>query len=167
MKPPTEESPVILELRQPLRKTMLLPVADLPADYSVRMFQQGDQENWLKIWESADETDAFPSCFGIQFPFGKQLLPERMFFVLYKGEPVGTATAWMHLEPGYAGWGQVHSVPICKEHQGLGLGKYLTCTVINKLVELGYKDIYLETSEHRTKALQLYKSLGFTRRPHQ
>jgi ribosomal protein S18 acetylase RimI-like enzyme len=128
------------------------------------MYAPGLEIWWKTVWELAEGVYELETDFHKEFPQFRQLLSDRMFFVRHKQYPVATASAWVSFRPEYKGWGQVHSVAVIEGHQGNGLGKYLTILCINKLIERGHKDIYVETTQNRPKAIQLYESLGFTRR---
>lgn len=47
-------------------------------------------------------------------------------------------------------------------YRKIGLGKYLLSETLNRMKELGTKNIHLEVSEQNETAIKLYLSLGFT-----
>ena len=48
------------------------------------------------------------------------------------------------------------------QHQGLGYGKTILSNLIRIAKELNYSELILETSDKQVKAINLYKSFGFT-----
>jgi len=112
------------------------------------------------MWLRADEKDE-PYIFEHNFPLHRQLLPLRMFFVLYEDRVVGTGSAWIDTEDSYPGWGQLHSIAIVPEAQGKGIGTWLAHDLTMRLLELGHTQIYLQTVASRENAIAIYKKLGY------
>jgi len=140
-----------------------IPKYDLPAPYTIRCYQSGDDQNWLRIEKEAEKhsnimDDLFEDQFG-KFP---GLLKDRQFFICDgNGKEIGTATAWYDNNHNGKVYGLVHWVAIIPSKQGKGLGKPLMMTVCNRLKELDYERAYLNTSTVRVPAISLYLKFGF------
>jgi GNAT superfamily N-acetyltransferase len=140
-----------------------LPHFDLPAGYTFRWYQPGDEETWVRVQAAAERLipitlELYRESFGAD----PAPLMARQFFILdEKGEPIATSTAWfddVHHDPQC---GRVHWVAIVPEKQGLGLAKPLLSMTCERLRELGNERAYLATSSMRIPALNLYRLFGF------
>ncbi|MBO4407320.1 MAG: GNAT family N-acetyltransferase [Clostridia bacterium] len=86
------------------------------------------------------------------------LVPERdVFFLDYKGEHVGTVTAYVNKD----NHGDVHMVGIRTEYRGRGLAKYLSSAALKKLSAENPDFVFLTTNEWRVSAVKSYLSAGF------
>jgi GNAT superfamily N-acetyltransferase len=140
-----------------------IPEFALPAGYSLRWYQPGDEPHWLRIDtlanpESPLPPDFFNRCFGSD----PAVLAERQCYLLNaSGDPIGTATAWFddHFEG--AKYGRVHYVAIVPNYQGLGLSKPMMTDTCHRLRRLGHDRAYLATSTARVAAINLYRRFGF------
>ena len=72
-----------------------IPEYPLPADFSVRWFQAGDESLWKHLQsESEIYFEITPELFDKEFGSCSSALGERQFFLHdSRGEPIGTATA--------------------------------------------------------------------------
>ncbi len=140
-----------------------LPQFPLPAGYSWRFFQAGDEKHWLRIHLKADRFnpitgDLFSRRFGRHF----DLLPQRQIYLATTGgEPVGTGTAWFPEHRPGSRSGRIHWVAVLPEYQGRGLGKALMTLLCNLMREAGHDRAYLFTSSARVNAIMLYLKFGF------
>lgn len=139
-----------------------LPKQELPAGYSIRVYQPGDEAAWVRIQELADRynkvtLETFESDFGYD-PGGFQT--RGFFLIAPNGEAVGTASAWYDNDFEGESWGRVHWVAITPEHQGRGLSKPLLARVLHRLAE-EHDKCYLVTSSARIPAISLYLKFGF------
>jgi ribosomal protein S18 acetylase RimI-like enzyme len=159
MSPTLVERPVIM-IREDLDNILAF---SLPAPYTMRWYQPGDEEHWITIHMPSYSANSISlDLFRKQFGTDPQVLRNRQCYVLNANRvPVGTATAW--LNDGYAtpDYGRVHWVAIHPVHQGLGLAKPLLSAVCGRLKELGYTKAYLTTSTERVVAMRLYRGFGF------
>ncbi len=134
----------------------------LPKGYCIAPYKRGDEEAWLAIHRDADHFSKVPpSLFGEQFGMDELILQERVFFLYYKRETIGTAAAWYNRSYKEGEWGRIHWVAIKEKYQGRGLGKALLSFVCKQLVILGYQRAYLSTALERERAVLLYKRVGF------
>ena len=134
-----------------------------PSGYSVRWYQAGDEDLWLKIHLVADKLNSItPELFAREFGDQPSLLAQRQCFLFdAHRRPVGTATAWFNDNFNGGSYGRVHWVAIVPEQQGRGLGKALMTIVCHRLRELGHTRAYLTTSTARISAINLYRHFGF------
>ena len=139
-----------------------IPNYVMPTPYTMRLYQPGDEEAWLRIEKESEKhsiitDDLFEDQFG-NYP---ELLGERQYFICDgNGKAIGTATAWFSDRNGEM-YGLVHWVAIVPEEQGKGLANPLMMAVCNRLKELGYERAYLNTSTARLPAVSLYLKFGF------
>jgi len=140
-----------------------LPRFDLPEGFSIRWYQPGDEEHWLRIHLLADKFNKFsPRTFSEVFGDNESGLARRMCYLLDdKENPVGTATAWFDNNFEGQSYGRIHWVAIIPKLQGCGAGKGLVSAVCTRLVELGHQRAYLKTSTGRLPAINLYLKFGF------
>lgn len=145
------------------RDLLNLPPIDLPVGYTIRTYQSGDDEAFVRIINGA-----FPDGWGYtnkQFQEGylasPHFQPDRIFFSVYREECVGTATAWAGHHEGRE-TGQLHWVAVLPQHQRKGVAKALCVRTLHKLKEIGYRDVVLGTMEILQPAIRLYHRLGFT-----
>jgi len=134
--------------------------APVPRGYSLRTYWQGDETHWARIISKAFRTECSPSVFAREIAQREAFRPERVFFLTYKGKPIGTATAWTKAELGPES-GYVHMVGVVPEHTGRGLGKVLTAAVLDYFRQQGLRSAFLHTDERRLAAIKTYLELGF------
>ena len=148
---------MVRENRAPFRRFAL------PAGYSFRWYQAGDEAIWHSIQRAADRLQEIPqSLFAATFGDAPEELPRRQCFLLNpEGDPIGTATAWFGDERRGRDWGRLHWVAIVPEWQGKGLARPLLSHVCERLRELHPDRAYLRTAAERLLAIRLYLDFGF------
>jgi GNAT superfamily N-acetyltransferase len=143
-----------------------LPHFDLPAPYSLRWYQPGDEVAWVEIHQAADPTHTYDLAkFAREFTEADlPLLPMRQAYLCDgEGKAIGTTTAWFY-EIEQKPIGLVHWVAIHPQHQGKGLANPLLALICQRLRMLGHTQGYLNTSTARIPAIGLYLKFGFV--PH-
>lgn len=140
-----------------------LPTFAVPAPYTLRWYQPGDEQAWLAIHIAADPYLTFTEeTFEREFGADRALLPTRQAYLCDgTGTPVGTSSAWFYHDEEGDPYGLVHWVAIHPTAQGKGLAKPLLGLVCARLRELGHERGYLNTSSGRIPAIGLYLQLGF------
>ncbi|MBX3014336.1 MAG: GNAT family N-acetyltransferase [Caldilineaceae bacterium] len=140
-----------------------LPSFSLPAPYSLRWYQPGDEAAWVAIHVAADPFHTFTAAtFAQEFAADRALLPTRQAYLCDStGAPVGTTSAWFYTDEEGDAYGLVHWVALHPDHQGRGLAKPLLALVCHQLQELGHARAYLNTSTARLPAIRLYLQFGF------
>jgi GNAT superfamily N-acetyltransferase len=139
-----------------------IPDCALPAGYSTRWYQPGDEKSWYRIHLLADAyTNVTPDLYEKEFGSDTQMLAERQCFLVdRKGVLIGTATAWLD-DHSVQSPGRIHWVAIVPAEQGKGLAKPLLTAVCNRLKDLGHSKAYLTTQTIRIAAINLYLKFGF------
>ena len=88
-----------------------IPRFELPAPYTLRWYQLGDEQHWTAIHLEADPlNDITPGLFRQQFGHDEAALAQRQAYLVDgDGTPVGTASAWWDdpTQPEFAGYGRV------------------------------------------------------------
>jgi mycothiol synthase len=98
--------------------------------------------------------------------FVDRILPSGAFLSIQaeSGSPVGTASA-MHNPRAtryyFPFGGQVGYVAVDAAHRGKGLGRALVAQVVARLMEAGYRHIFVGVQGWRLPAVKCYLSLGF------
>ena len=140
-----------------------LPVYALPAGFTIRWYQPGDEREWVRIERAVGsfdrEADAL-AMFAREFsPFVEQL-PGRMLF-LARGTDgiVGTTTAWFGEHAGIT-QGRIHWVAIVPEFQGRGLARPLLSAAMRRLAA-EHDRAFLTTETTSYRGINLYLSFGF------
>jgi len=140
-----------------------IPQAALPDGYRIRMYEPGDEDEWIRIEVAAEPSfKVVPGMHAQQFCEDVAILSQRqLFLVAPSGEAIGTTTAWFN-EDRYARlYGQIHWVAVIAEFQGKGLSKALMTQACNLLATLGHENAFLITSTSRIPAVRLYLQYGF------
>jgi mycothiol synthase len=57
--------------------------------------------------------------------------------------------------------GEISLVFVHPAHRRRGLGRAITAAALMRLIEIGYQNIYLNTTDERLPALRLYLTMGF------
>ena len=126
----------------------------------MRTYEDGDDAHWARIVSRAFGWAVSPDIFRREIAEQEAFEPEGVFFLLHRGEPVGTATTWSRPDLG-RGAGYVHMVAVVPEHTGKGLGKVLTVAVLRRLKRLGFRSAFLHTDDQWLPAIKIYLELGF------
>lgn len=145
-----------------------LPSFVLPAPYTLRWYQPGDERFWVELHVAADAYLTFTAeTFDREFGADRALLSTRQAYLCDgTGTPIGTASAWFYADEEGEPYGLVHWVAIHPAAQGQGLAKPLLGLVCTRLRELGHDRAYLNTSTGRIPAINLYLRFGFVPKMH-
>ena len=140
-----------------------IPDFALPAPYSFRWYEPGDEAAWVEIQAAADRYNRVtPALFASQFGSMPGELHRRQGYLCDSGRtPIGTATAWSSGDYYGRAYGRLHWVAIVPAFQGQGLAKPLLSAVCKRLAELGPDRAYLTTATVRIPAVNLYTTFGF------
>ena len=139
-----------------------VPECPVPSGYSIRSYQSGDEDIWLRIQSLADKYNRVTAdLFQKEFGTDAKVLSERQCF-LYDGDnnAIGTASAWFgDQEDQYLG--RVHWLAVLPQYQGKGLAKPLLAAACDRLKSLGHCETFLTTQTCRLPAINLYAKFGF------
>ena len=140
-----------------------LPHFALPAPYTLRWYEPGDEQAWVAIHVAADAYNLFTmATFAQEFGADRALLSTRQAYLCDEtGKPIGTTSAWFYNDEEGDPYGLVHWVAIHPTAQGKGLSKPMLGFVCERLRALGHTRGYLNTSTGRLPAINLYLQFGF------
>ena len=149
------------QLRMVRPKLEDLPKFDLPVDYSLRTYREGDEEHWANIIsDSFGGRERTTQDTRNEITGRDVFVPDGLYFVTYQDIPVGTACAWRQsvdeTEVGY-----VHMVGVLGEHTGHKLGKWVSLAVLYYFRDHGFICSMLDTDDFRIPAIKTYLNLGF------
>jgi mycothiol synthase len=136
------------------------PAVRLPVGYTMRTYQPGDEEGFYVVMELAGFTRWNEELLR---PWFSHILPDGWFLIEHRAsrEIVATAMAThrpqeIHPFGGELGWVAGHPA-----HSGKGLGMAICASAVRRLLQGGYKNIYLNTDDWRLPALSIYLRLGW------
>ena len=148
-----------LRMIWPAGKPCGLPIT-WPDGYVLRQFQESDTEKYLALMHEAGYAD-----FSLESldKMKKSLLPQGFSIVEYLPEHELAASAMANDQPieAYPEAGAVNWVAGAKKHSGRGLGTTVVLAVLKRLLDSGYREIYLTTDDFRLPALKTYLKIGF------
>ena len=136
------------------------PAVHVPIGYTLRTYRPGDEEGFYRVMDLAGFTG-----WNIEVlrPWFSHILPDGWFLITHRATDTIVASAMSSHRPqeihpfaGELGW-------VCAdpEHKGLGLGMAVCASVVRRLLENRYKNIYLNTDDWRLPALSIYLRLGW------
>ena len=141
------------------RNLLEIPAVKLPAGYSIRPYDDGDEQHLAAVFQECFDPGWSPERIVKTFLDDSCWSPGRMCVLCHKDDLVGTATAWE--SPQRRGHGLVHYVAVLSEHRGKRLGFMLVARVLELLERMGYPDAWLSTDDWRLAAIKVYLELGF------
>ena len=133
----------------------------LPDGCTCRNFQgNSDIMPWVEICKNGLlGDDAGAADFHGRITDHKDLVPETdLFFVEKDGKAIATIAAIFHPETNS---GHLHMVSVAQSCRGMGLGNFINCVAIRKLLGQGVDYITLTTDEWRKAAVKSYLTAGF------
>lgn len=136
------------------------PKVHVPTGYTLRAYQPGDEAGFYRVMELAGFKDWNEDVLR---PWFAMALQDGWFFIVEQPGNEIVATAMAHHRPhalhpfgGSLGWLAGHP-----GHAGNGLGMAVSAAVVRRLLQAGYKNIYLNTEDWRLPALSIYLKLGW------
>ena len=146
------------QLRMGYQRSALPPVADMPAGFQLRCFEDGDEPGWVDLLNANAELGEW-TLERIAGILAGGL--ERQFFAATGGQLVACAGVHEALLDGVEYWeiGWVASHP---QHRGQGLGAQVTAAALAHALSLPARPIVLRTDDFRLPAIKVYLKLGFT-----
>ncbi len=132
----------------------------LPAGYALRTYQPGDEPQFYEVMKMAGFGDWDDEKLS---PWLRKILPDGWFLIVHQpANRIVATTMVLHnprdLHPfgGEMGW-----VAADPSHSGKGLGMAVCAAATARLVQGGYRSIYLLTDDFRLPALKIYLKLGW------
>lgn len=144
-----------LVMRAPL---MNLPECVVPASYSIRCFEPGDEHDWEEIIR--DSFGDLGASFDKMMRSDNPYQPERVLLACCDGRPVATASAWYRPEWG-ENTGYLHMVGTHSSHTRKGLGFQVSLAALHRMIAEGRTSAVLQTDDFRIPAIKTYLKLGF------
>jgi ribosomal protein S18 acetylase RimI-like enzyme len=140
-----------------------LSAFSLPDGYSIRLFQgMRDANFWIAVSGDANPGKKINrKLFGREFGRDPDELFRRMLFLFHGTVPVGTCTAWYDELYQRQEFGRIHWLSIAPSYRGMGLGRALVSSAVNRMVILGHTAGYLSVDSDETAAINLFLSIGF------
>lgn len=151
----------LLQMRRPLGGE--LPVQRIHAGFTLRTFEPGDAEAWLRLnrLSFADHPEQGQwTMEDLRQRMAEPWFDPKGFFLVFKGDRL-VGFHWTKVHPD--GLGEVYVVGVDPSAQGVGLGRTLTLAGLHHLKSLGLETVLLYVDAGNTSAVRLYESLGFTR----
>jgi mycothiol synthase len=157
------ESPKQLELLQmvwPPSRLTAPPTWTVPEGYLLRTYQPGDELEFFCLMESVGFKGWTMPIFETWL---QKILPDGFFFAVEHGtgKLAATAMACHNPTPLHPFGATLSCVGTHPDHQGSGLGYVVSAAVTCRLLQAGYKEIYLETHDWRLPAIKAYLKLGW------
>ena len=132
----------------------------LPDGYLLRTYRSGDEDGWFRVMALA----GFEGWNREKLkPWLTKILPNGWFMVVHSATDTIVATAMAVHGPtndfpfgGELGW-----VAADPEHAGRNLGIAVCGAVTQRLLDMGYSMIHLNTDDFRLPAVKIYLKLGY------
>ncbi len=157
--PETDARPQ-LEMVWPTQRGDDPPPVDLAEGYTLRTWRDGDEAGYVALMASAGFDDWTPERVA---PTRRSVIAEGWFVVEPPGGGAVVATAMAvdrpserHPHGGELGW-----VAVNPDHRGRRLGQAVSAAATARLLQAGYRDVYLLTDDHRLPAIKTYLRMGF------
>lgn len=136
------------------------PSWSIPSDYHLKLYQPGDEENFFLLMDRV----GFPGWNQIEFEkYLQKIVPDGFFFLIHtKSNSVAATAMGMHNPTDWHPFGgSLSCVGVDPNHQGKRLGSVISAIVTERLIQGGYKDIYLATDDWRLPAIKTYLNIGW------
>ena len=142
-----------------------IPQYLLPTGFRIRLFEKGDEANWVRIETSVGEfidEEAARQRFEKEFgPYLDEMTKRCLFIEDENGHAIATTTAWYGDLTDYGeGIGRIHWVGVVPEYQGRKLSKPLLSEALNLLAR-HHSKAYLTSQTTSYQAVNMYLNYGF------
>jgi mycothiol synthase len=153
----------IVQLVWPSSRLVDPPAWTLPPAYSLRFYQAGDELAYFTLMERAGYPGWTLHEFGLWL---QKALPTGFFMAFDRatGQLAATAMACHNPTPLHPLGGSVSCVATDPDHRCRGLGYAVAAAATCRLVEAGYREIYMLTDDWRLGAIKIYLRMGW--QPH-
>lgn len=162
-----------------------IPVHEVPAGYSIRGYERGDDKSWTAIQRASEPfLPIDDTTFATEFGEDDERLLDRCFFVVTDdGDVVGTVTAWegpfVPYDPAVTTptdlrallvakraaqtaepWGMLSWFAVRPDHQGRGVARPLLTAMLQRLARDHHR-CWAMTSTGRPASIRLQVEFGF------
>ena len=132
----------------------------VPAGFELRTYQPRDREPLVELmsrcgfrgWGSVDLDEWLPRA----LPGGYFLLADAG-----NGRLAATTMAAHHPSALHPFGGELAWLAVDPPYRGRGLGRVISSATTRRLIEAGYRRIYLTTDDYRRAAIRIYLTLGY------
>jgi mycothiol synthase len=151
-----------LHMVWPFRRLLRCPASAIAAGYTIRTYQLGDEEAFLRLMSLMD----FDPWDEAKLEYNKnKVIPEGWFFVTDASDQIVATAMCLHNYTGHSPFtGDVGWVACHPDHRGNHLGLSLCGQVTDRFLAAGYTLIQLHTEHYRLPAIKTYLRLGYV--PH-
>jgi len=155
-----EDKPPYKQLRLVWPPDREPPEVHVPTGYALRCYRDDDLPSYRRLLQAVDFGSAEEGWLHTMLD---RMLPEGFFVIehLASHEIVATAMAthWPLDEHPYgAELGWVASHP---EHKGKRLGQAVSAAATRRMLQAGFRNIYIRTDDWRLAALKVYLEMGY------
>jgi len=134
-----------------------LPTVNLPSKFRLRTFRSEDADAYCRLMRRAGFSGWNQVAAVLE-----RALPEGVFFVENRqGRLVATACALHHPGRLHPSGGELGWVAVDPVYRRQGLGTAVCLAAVKRLLQAGYRRIYLLTDDWRLAAIKTYLRLGF------
>ena len=151
------QMPAQLEMLWPDERLGSPPEVRVPGGFRLRTYCPGDEVRLIPLHERAG-MHGFPVKYWME-----HILPEGLFFIEHEDTRrlVATCMASHHPTERHPFGGNLGWLSGDPDFQGRGLGYAVAAAVTRRLVQAGYRRIYLETHDFRLPAIRIYLKMGW------
>src|SRR5262249_32905375 len=137
-----------------------VPSMSLPAGYEMRQYTEADEAAYIELMDKAGFTGWTTEQVRNMI---RGVLPEGFFLVVHRptGRLVATTVSIHRPTDRHPYGGQLGWVAGDSEHKGKGLGMVVCAAATARLLQAGYRHIYLFTDDFRLPPLKPYLKLGY------
>lgn len=133
---------------------------DIPKGYSLRTYQYGDKEELIDLMKNSGFTDWDSQRFDQAI---KLCLPNGFILIVHNetNKIVATFMARHLSDESHPFGGRLDWLAVAPDHRGIGLGYIVTAVATNRLIKMGYSNIYVTTDDYRLAAIKTFLKAGF------
>lgn len=134
----------------------------IPDGYFIRNYRESDQDQIISLMRKCgfSEEDYARSKLVIEIT---KCVPWGYFVIEHKASKqiVGAFMARHNFDKIHNASGRIDYLAVHPDHRGNGLGYALTALTVNRLIEIGYKIIFVGTYDDRLAGIKIYLKSGF------
>ena len=160
MDEPNEPPKPQLQMIWPVERLDSPPEVSLSAGYTLRTYRDEDRRAYLEMMSLA----GFEGWTSEYLAKSREAdLPEGLLVVEHEasGALVATSRAQDKPREAHPEGGEVAWVAASPDHRGRGLGAAVTAAATVRLLDAGYRNIYLLTDDWRSAAITTYLRVGY------
>lgn len=135
-------------------------VYDIIKEYLLRTYQYADKEEIIDLMRNAGFTNWDCERFDQAV---KLCVPDGFILIVHNetNKVVATFMARHLSDELHPFGGRLDWLAVAPEHRGIGLGYIVTAAATNRLIKMGYSNIYVTTDDYRLAAIKTFLKAGF------